>query len=350
MAFVLDPNDPTNLGMFSKAGRFTSEKYIIFQKKDEIINNQRKFLKVTSLPHLKMDFEGKDHLKALHEEDEEKARIQPNSKGKPKFEPFSQQLSREEFYQTKKVKHPAPPCGFYNPKFNRVEKPVVTLFNYKQEKTKDQFRSTMTDFDVEEASRPLPKKTPKKVVGPTAFGVQTNRRSALNSAGNPHESRFNFFEVPTNLGKNKRPQTVQMNKTLGRDLKFLFKSMEYSPDYEPNFEFGRKGLGSPGPRFEKVTARKSMGFKSPSINQNFFDPKTNEELKFSRTTVTLFDKTAPRDSNPGSPLPCFMQKSMNTRFAVGTVREKALEINNFGDGKFQTVYSSFSPTIFRSTL
>lgn len=54
MAFVLDANDPSNLGMFSKAGRFTSEKYIIFQKKDEILNNQRKFLKVTSLPHLKM--------------------------------------------------------------------------------------------------------------------------------------------------------------------------------------------------------------------------------------------------------------------------------------------------------
>jgi hypothetical protein len=38
--------------MFSKAGRFTSEKYIIFQKKDEILFNKRKFLKVASLPEL----------------------------------------------------------------------------------------------------------------------------------------------------------------------------------------------------------------------------------------------------------------------------------------------------------
>ena len=30
MAYVTDEHDPSGLGMFSKAGRFTSEKYIIF--------------------------------------------------------------------------------------------------------------------------------------------------------------------------------------------------------------------------------------------------------------------------------------------------------------------------------
>ena len=30
MAFVNDNHDPSGLGMFSKAGRFTTEKYIIF--------------------------------------------------------------------------------------------------------------------------------------------------------------------------------------------------------------------------------------------------------------------------------------------------------------------------------
>lgn len=39
MAYVQDEHDPAGLGMFSKAGRFTSEKYIIFQKKDEIVSN-----------------------------------------------------------------------------------------------------------------------------------------------------------------------------------------------------------------------------------------------------------------------------------------------------------------------
>lgn len=52
MSFVTDAHDPSGLGMFSKVGRFTSEKYIIFQKKDEILYNKRKFLKVSNLPNL----------------------------------------------------------------------------------------------------------------------------------------------------------------------------------------------------------------------------------------------------------------------------------------------------------
>ena len=45
--------DPSGLGMFSKAGRFATEKHIIFQKKDEILNDQRKYLKVSSMPSMK---------------------------------------------------------------------------------------------------------------------------------------------------------------------------------------------------------------------------------------------------------------------------------------------------------
>ena len=52
MAFVIDSNDPGGGGMFSKPGRFTNEKYIVFHKKDEILSNQRKFLKVTSVLNL----------------------------------------------------------------------------------------------------------------------------------------------------------------------------------------------------------------------------------------------------------------------------------------------------------
>ena len=52
MAFVYDQGDPSGLGMYSKAGRFTSEKYIIFQRKDDILNDQKKFKKVSSFPSL----------------------------------------------------------------------------------------------------------------------------------------------------------------------------------------------------------------------------------------------------------------------------------------------------------
>ena len=46
MAIVTDLNDPMGLGMFSKGGRFTSEIYSIFQKKDEIMNDNRKLFKI----------------------------------------------------------------------------------------------------------------------------------------------------------------------------------------------------------------------------------------------------------------------------------------------------------------
>jgi len=341
MAFVLDSNDPSNLGMFSKAGRFTSEKYIIFQKKDEILNNQRKFLKVTSLPHLKMEFEGKDPAKSIHEEEEEKPRATPSSKSRPKVEPFSVQVSREDFYEVKKVKHPPPPCGFYNPKFDHVEKPNPTLFKYEKEKSKDEFRSTMTDFSPEEASRNLPIKLKKKLVGATPLHLQKGRDESLYSGNNPHESRFTYFEFPKNCGRSKRPLTVNMSKTMGRDYKFLYKNSDYAPDYQPNFEVGRRQLGSPGPKFDKTSGRKAVHYVSPSINEDFFDRSHIEILKYKRPKTAVFTTYSSRESDPSSPLPSFMQKTCNGRFAVGTVRQKALEINNYSDGRFQTVHTGF---------
>lgn len=52
MAFVYDQGDPSGLGMYSKAGRFTSEKYSIFQRKDEILSDHKKTKKVSAFPSL----------------------------------------------------------------------------------------------------------------------------------------------------------------------------------------------------------------------------------------------------------------------------------------------------------
>lgn len=47
MAIVENPNDTQN--MFSKAGKITSEKYIVFQRKDEIIKNKPRYAKGSTL-------------------------------------------------------------------------------------------------------------------------------------------------------------------------------------------------------------------------------------------------------------------------------------------------------------
>ncbi len=43
---IYDKSDPAKLGMFSKYGRFSSEKYPIILKKEEILNGERKTLKI----------------------------------------------------------------------------------------------------------------------------------------------------------------------------------------------------------------------------------------------------------------------------------------------------------------
>lgn len=48
---ILDPCDPAESGMFSKMGRFSSEKYPILLQKDEIINDERKTLRPKDLPY-----------------------------------------------------------------------------------------------------------------------------------------------------------------------------------------------------------------------------------------------------------------------------------------------------------
>lgn len=349
MAFVFDHTDPSSLGMFSKAGRFTSEKHIIFQSKDEILNGQRKFLKVTALPHIKMDFAGKDQNHSLHEEDNKPKAVSPKKAKTPHAAPFSLQMSREDFYQSKRVKHPPPPCAFYHPKYDYVDKTPRTIAYWSKEKSKSEvFPSAKPFFSVEEASRPLPKKLSKKLVGPLPLKLQTPR-SNKNHGCDPHENRFTVVEPPKVWSNTPRITTIDMKKSRGRDNQF-FKTLEFAPDYEPNFEVGKKKIGSPGPKFEFNSPRKDVVHYSYCSSDNFFTPDKSEKLVTKRTREVVIDRYIPRDSDPSSPLPSFMQKSINSRMTIGTLSQKMLEINNYYDGKFQSVTSSFySPSAARKT-
>jgi len=343
MAFVFDHSDPSNLGMFSKAGRFTTEKYIIFHKKDEILNNQRKFLKVTSLPHLKMDFDGKDHNRSFHEDEEAKLKREEIRKKKQGVSPMSVQMSREDFYQSKRVRHPPPPCGFYNPKYDLVEKTGPTLFKWDKEKTRTKFRSTMTDFDKEEASRPLPEKPKKKVPTPISLDQQLPRGAVITPGNNPHEKRFEAVVSPQNWSNMRKTLSFDLRKSMGRSKQLLYKNLEYAPDYTPNYEVGRKQLGSCGPEFQKNCPRKTQIYSSYYKNEDFFDPLTSCTLRYPRTKNIVFERSIRRDPDPNSPFPSFMQKSIHSRLSIGMLNQKTLENNNFSDGKFQTMTSSFFP-------
>ena len=66
MVSINEKTDPTGGGMFSKAGKFTSQKYSIFRKKDEILQDKRRYLRVSHFPQFEMQFH----------EDEEKSEDQ----------------------------------------------------------------------------------------------------------------------------------------------------------------------------------------------------------------------------------------------------------------------------------
>lgn len=46
MALINDAFDPSGMGMFSKTGRFTTEKFYILRKKDEILSTDKKTLNI----------------------------------------------------------------------------------------------------------------------------------------------------------------------------------------------------------------------------------------------------------------------------------------------------------------
>lgn len=46
MALINDGFDPSGMGMFSKTGRFTTEKFYILRMKDEILCSEKKTLDV----------------------------------------------------------------------------------------------------------------------------------------------------------------------------------------------------------------------------------------------------------------------------------------------------------------
>eukprot|EP01017_Pseudomicrothorax_dubius_P024553 TRINITY_DN2608_c0_g1_i3.p1 TRINITY_DN2608_c0_g1~~TRINITY_DN2608_c0_g1_i3.p1 ORF type:complete len:157 (-),score=27.98 TRINITY_DN2608_c0_g1_i3:1-471(-) len=128
-----------------------------------------------------------------------------------------------------------------------------------------------------------------------------------------------------------------------------YRSMEYAPDYKPNPEYVKKGLGSCGPSFEKGTVRKPLERQLMSANHPFFfldDYKVSDSgVVFEKTRTPIFSRMKSRDRDPTSKLPSFMQNTLNTRSSLSQLNEKMLVLNRFSDSKFQTVTSGFTKSM-----
>jgi hypothetical protein len=83
------------------------------------------------------------------------------------------------------------------------------------------------------------------------------------------------------------------------------------PDYYPNFEAVKKRINSGVLSMETMEARKGMEYKSSTANEAFYDydhyKDINKSQRFRRTRLVNLDKNLPKELDPESGLPSFLQ-------------------------------------------
>ncbi|CAD8119796.1 unnamed protein product [Paramecium sonneborni] len=342
MALIINPNDPQN--MFSKAGKITSEKYIIFARKDEILNR-------------KMGKRIKSQLFEIPipETQEKEQPTNNNQQAQKTQQPFTKQLSRAVGNYTKIGCDGQPPCGYYNPKFNQLEKANHLVPDYQKTllKTTPRQNTKRVQSAINFGNRdrePIPEKPVQKRDCFIDMSRQTGRKEVFFGQPTPHEERFNFLNITTQFSKVPRTPQYSMNKSLSREQMTVYKRKHYAPDYEPNFEFGRRKLGSAGPKFDSKKGRDDiMTKKSDYTFEEYFEfdiySRSQKSQLFRVPTAPNFGKMIDRDhDHKQSILPSYMQNQhTQTRIGITHLSQKMLESNNFSDGRFQTITSSFVP-------
>jgi hypothetical protein len=130
--------DPNALGMFSKAGKFTSQKYSVFQKKDEILQDKPKYLRVSHFPQFEMNFheddeKGDDDTKFQVSKKYDDSDLNDGRPPKPHMEWKKMTSRAEHFMEKTRMKRTTggPRVGLYHPK--KVEAHKKNLPDYTTE-------------------------------------------------------------------------------------------------------------------------------------------------------------------------------------------------------------------------
>lgn len=209
MSLVTYDVDGTGMGMLSKAGKFTSEKYAVFRKKDEILWGKPKYLKVSHFPQFDMAWGDESECDESNGEITARAKINLKSDvTRPQLtmansEPMAKQMPRSAHFRFKALealKTLGPQPGMYQPK--QVQKNVKVLPNYHQEVLlnpntdrcgwiNSKHNEELKNLDIELSSGPLR----PRVSGPSLHR-QTMRHDPRSTTG----TRF-----PNMNGYNTRP-------------------------------------------------------------------------------------------------------------------------------------------------
>ncbi|CAD8111993.1 unnamed protein product [Paramecium sonneborni] len=345
MALIHNQNDLQN--MFSKAGKITSERYAVFQHRDQDNHTIKKFnspqptkspdsFKKTTISH------------QLSQNDTEENQLKHLLK---LSQPFTKQISRQIGHYTQIPNNCKASCGQYHIKYSELDKAIHLVPNYDKTlkhtipKEVPHKHEPNTPLDTPIIVKPKFKydsfvDLQRQIPRPDIFSGRPN---------NPHPDRFQFLNVTDQWSKVPRQPQIKLEKLLSRDQMLIYKKKEFAPDYKPNFEFGKKSLGSCGAPFYKLEQRKDILTKIPPYNfESYFEydeySKKPKSQLFTSPTAPNFKTMLDREFDQHSLLPSFMQKYTNTRLGITHLNQKMLEVNNFKDGRFLTVTSSFIPT------
>ena len=96
-----------------------------------------------------------------------------------------------------------------------------------------------------------------------------------------------------------------------------------------------------------------MEKRPQTSNENYFnydyDYQRPDSNVFVRPKGISIEKQLSREGDPSSSLPSFMQKGLNSRMMLKSVNQKMLEVNNYMDGRFQTISSSFTKRRYQTS-
>ena len=102
-----------------------------------------------------------------------------------------------------------------------------------------------------------------------------------------------------------------MNKAPSR--KGFYDEKEDLPDYKPNYECVQRRVDYLIPRYELMTGRKPFAKKLATNNEDLYDydqyTKSQTSHVYPKSFYTDLNKMLPKELNPESGLPSFLQKT-----------------------------------------
>ncbi|CAG9318934.1 unnamed protein product [Blepharisma stoltei] len=297
-----------NHELFSRAGKHSLEKFKILQERDAILSNKpqpkyRHMSKSSSAPSLSFV-----NTKKIVAEELEKLLKESSNQGthkKHKKSPSAAFKSPERVHYSifEGSKDETPATGCYEPSYSLVTKTPFSFTIPPIKRDHKFFSSSSPILETEEIKEEEDKKS--KYPG-VPFSKQSARKPFYDVV-NGHEARFTVSNLsPAFNSKYKRQSFPDLNKYSERNLDKMFRIPKYLPEYSPNKE---KIL-------PKITRK--IDFHRMSDREDLFDEtldiRTNCNVKYDLIEKKVishdFKNDLPREKNPLSPLPSYIQSTM----------------------------------------